>query len=99
MKTTALAAALLAMPLVAACTTDTGSQTTVVTATTVTPTDACGAASYQAYVGQLSPQISVPAGTEMRHYRTGDPLTRDLRVDRLNFEYDRSGRLVAVTCG
>ncbi len=99
MKTTTLAAALLAVPLLAACNTDAGTQTTVLNTSVVTPEDACGASAYQQYVGQQSPQISVPAGTAMRHYRTGDPMTMDMRIDRLNFEYDRSGRLVAVTCG
>ena len=59
----------------------------------------CIADQYQQYVGQQSPAITVAAGTEYRHYRTGDPVTRDLNPTRLNFEYDRSGRLVSVTCG
>ncbi|AXC50714.1 hypothetical protein DRW48_14410 [Paracoccus suum] len=61
--------------------------------------DTCGANAFQQYVGQKSPQITVPAGTAVRHFRTGDPLTRDLRLDRMNFEFDRAGKLVAVTCG
>lgn len=99
MKTATFAVTLFALPLVMGCAGTTGTQTTVVTATTVTSGDTCGAAAYQHHVGAHSPQISVPAGTEMRHYRSGDPLTRDRRLDRLNFEYDRSGRLVSVTCG
>ena len=59
----------------------------------------CIADQYQQYVGQQSPAISLPAGTEYRHYRTGDPVTKDLNPTRLNFEYDRGGRLVSVTCG
>ena len=59
----------------------------------------CLAANYQQYVGQASPAITLPTGTNYRHYRTGDPVTRDLDPTRLNFEYDRSGRLVSVTCG
>lgn len=96
MKAPTLAAALLAVPVLAACNSDAGTRTTVVT---VTETDACGAAAFQSYIGQHSPQISVPAGTVMRHFRTGDPVTADLNMERVNFEYDRSGRLVAVTCG
>lgn len=61
--------------------------------------DACNSAAYQQFVGERSPVITVPAGTEMRHYRTGDPLTMDLVAERLNFEYNRSGVLVKVSCG
>ena len=61
--------------------------------------DTCNAAAYQSFVGQRSPAITVPAGTVIRHYRTGDPVTMDLNAARINFEYDRSGRLVSVTCG
>ena len=32
-------------------------------------------------------------------YRTGDPVTMDFAPKRLNFEYDRSGKLIRVTCG
>ncbi|WP_185968505.1 I78 family peptidase inhibitor [Paracoccus sp. M683] len=59
----------------------------------------CTATDYEQYVGQTSPQISIPAGTQFRHYRTGDPLTMDLSPNRLNFEYDRTGKLIKVSCG
>lgn len=65
----------------------------------LTSDDPCGAGAYQQYVGQTSPQISLPAGTVVRHYRTGDPITMDMAPGRINFEYDRSGKLVKVTCG
>lgn len=61
--------------------------------------DTCGAADYQALIGQKSPAISVPAGQAFRQYRTGDPVTMDLSLERLNFEYDRTGKLISVTCG
>lgn len=64
-----------------------------------TPGDECGATAYQQYVGQKSPAISLPAGTDFRHYRSGDPITMDMAPARLNFEYDRSGTLVKVSCG
>ncbi|WP_232816568.1 I78 family peptidase inhibitor [Paracoccus zhejiangensis] len=63
------------------------------------PGDTCGATTYQQYVGQQSPQISLPAGTVIRHYRTGDPITMDHASGRINFEYDRTGKLVKVACG
>ncbi|MFB2593271.1 I78 family peptidase inhibitor [Paracoccus sp. p4-l81] len=61
--------------------------------------DTCNAARYQDLVGQKSPAVSVPAGTEFRHYRTGQATTQDFNGSRVNFEYDRSGKLVSVTCG
>ena len=61
--------------------------------------DACGASNYQQYVGQRSPEIMLPPGTDMRHYRTGDPVTMDYSATRINFEFDRSGTLVKVSCG
>lgn len=59
----------------------------------------CLASDYQQYVGQQSPAISLPAGTVYRHYRTGEAVAEDANPARLNFEYDRSGRLISVTCG
>ena len=38
-------------------------------------------------------------GTPYRTYRSGDPVTSDFSLKRLNFEYDRSGKLLRVTCG
>ena len=64
-----------------------------------TPGDECGASTYQQYVGQKSPGISMPPGTEFRHYRSGAPITMDYSATRVNFEYDRSGKLVKVSCG
>lgn len=61
--------------------------------------DACNSAAYQQFVGERSPVVSVPAGTAFRHYRSGDPVTMDLNPARLNFEYDRSGVLIKVSCG
>ncbi len=61
--------------------------------------DACGASNYEQFVGQKSPEIVLPAGTVFRDYRSGDPVTSDLSPERINFEYDRSGVLVKVSCG
>lgn len=61
--------------------------------------ETCIAADFQQYVGQRSPAITLPAGTVYRHYRTGDPVTADSNPARVNFEYDRTGRLVNVSCG
>ncbi|RCW88791.1 I78 family peptidase inhibitor [Paracoccus lutimaris] len=64
-----------------------------------TSVDSCGAAGYAGLVGQTNPTIRVAEGTPYRTYRTGDPVTSDFSLKRLNFEYDRSGKLLRVTCG
>lgn len=90
--------ALVAAPfLLAACEND----GTPVAVETVVPSteDACGATNYTSLIGQTSPQITLPAGTVHRSYRTGDPVTLDLQQSRVNFEYDRSGKLIKVSCG
>ena len=71
------------------------------TTTVIVPpaTAECTAADYQSFIGQQSPAITLPPGTEFRHYRTGEAVATDANPARLNFEYDRSGRLVSVTCG
>ncbi|MDS9468284.1 I78 family peptidase inhibitor [Paracoccus sp. MBLB3053] len=61
--------------------------------------DTCGANTYLPLIGQTSPNITVPANTPYRTYRTGDPVTMDYNMKRLNFEHDKSGRLVRVSCG
>ncbi|SEH99293.1 I78 family peptidase inhibitor [Paracoccus alkenifer] len=61
--------------------------------------ETCIATDYAQYVGERSPAISLPAGTVYRHYRTGDPVTADFNPNRVNFEYNRSGTLVKVSCG
>lgn len=61
--------------------------------------DSCGANRYADLVGQTNPSISVPEGTTYRAYGPGDPVTRDFRLDRINFEYDRGGKLLRVSCG
>lgn len=61
--------------------------------------DTCGANRYQALIGQTAPTITVPPNTAYRSYRTGDPVTMDFNMKRLNFEHDTSGRLVRVSCG
>ncbi|MDN3713985.1 I78 family peptidase inhibitor [Paracoccus cavernae] len=108
MKLFAPLALLSATLLLAACETD-GTQVAIdapvitdqgiVDAGTGGGPDACGAARYAGLVGQTSPQISVPAGTVHRSMRDGDPVTLDLQPARINFLYDRSGKLIKVSCG
>lgn len=64
-----------------------------------TSIDSCGAAGYAELVGQTNPTIRVAEGTPYRTYRTGDPVTSDFAPKRLNFEYDRAGKLIRVSCG
>jgi hypothetical protein len=35
----------------------------------------------------------------VRVYRKGEPVTQDLRADRLNLELDQAGRVVSARCG
>ncbi|HRM74320.1 MAG TPA: I78 family peptidase inhibitor [Paracoccus sp. (in: a-proteobacteria)] len=91
--------------LLAACTDDTPSGREAVLGDAVsnadgsTSVDSCGAAAYAGLVGQTNPTIRVAEGTPYRTYRTGDPVTSDFALKRLNFEYDRAGKLIRVTCG
>ena len=61
--------------------------------------DACGAAGYQGLIGQprmVLTQMTFPLGT--RQIGPDDAVTADLRPDRLNIEYGRSGRIEKVSC-
>lgn len=61
--------------------------------------DDCGANAYLPLIGKKGPNILVPANQAYRSYKTGDPVTMDFNANRLNFEHDRTGKLVRVSCG
>ena len=61
--------------------------------------DTCGASAYLELVGQKNPAIKVSEGTPYRTYREGDAITEDFALKRLNFVYDKTGKLLSVTCG
>ncbi|MTH59849.1 hypothetical protein GL300_11590 [Paracoccus litorisediminis] len=61
--------------------------------------DSCGANNFVQLIGQTAPVITVPANTPFRKFTTGDPLTMDYNMKRLNFEHDKTGKLVRVSCG
>jgi hypothetical protein len=65
------------------------------------PADACGAAERQGWVGQPRSAVpATPAGADWRIFETGQPVTQDLRPDRLNVEIDpATQRVVSVRCG
>lgn len=65
------------------------------------PTDACGAAERQDWVGRARSDLPPPpAGADWRIYETGQPVTQDLRSDRLNIEIDPARQtVVRLTCG
>lgn len=65
------------------------------------PSDACGAAERQDWIGrERSGLPAAPAGANWRIYETGQPVTQDLRPDRLNIEIDPDRQtVVRVTCG
>lgn len=96
---TILPVLMLAPLSLGACMPEASEPDTVVVVTTDMPDDDCGAARYQSLIGQSGPVISVPANTAYRSYKTGDPVTMDFNPARLNFEHDKTGKLVRVSCG
>lgn len=61
--------------------------------------DLCGAAALAGLVGQpaeVARTMQLPAGT--RIINPGDPVTRDLRRDRLNIEIGADGKIARVAC-
>ena len=91
-----LSAVLAAPLLMAACTQP---STTVVVPVVTTPGDTCGAARYQTLIGQTGPALMLPGDAVYRVFKTGDPVTSDFNAARLNFETDKRGKLLHVTCG
>lgn len=65
------------------------------------PRDGCGAAERQDWVGRGRADLpAAPEGATWRIYETGQPVTQDLRPDRLNIEIDPdSQRVVRLSCG
>ena len=63
--------------------------------------DACGAAERQGWVGQPRSAIpATPAGADWRIFETGQPVTQDLRPDRLTVEINpATQRVISVRCG
>ena len=68
---------------------------------TPAPTDACGAAERQDWIGRARSDLpSPPAGADWRIFETGQPVTQDLRPNRLNIEINPdSQKVVGLTCG
>ena len=66
-----------------------------------TPDDACGAAGRQDWIGRARSDLPPPpAGADWRVFETGQPVTQDLRPDRLNIEIDPDSRkVVRLSCG
>ncbi|WP_298747467.1 hypothetical protein [uncultured Brevundimonas sp.] len=66
-----------------------------------TPADSCGAAARQDWIGRARADLpSPPPGAVWRVFETGQPVTQDLRPERLDIEID-PGRQVVVRlrCG
>lgn len=65
------------------------------------PTDECGAAERQGWIGRARADLpSAPAGAVWRVYETGQPVTMDFNAARLNIEISPdSQRVVRITCG
>lgn len=69
--------------------------------TTPGPVDECGAAERQDWIGRARADLpSAPAEALWRIYETGQPVTQDLRPNRLNIEIDpESQTVVRLSCG
>ena len=65
------------------------------------PADACGAAERQDWIGRARSDLpSPPADALWRVYETGQPVTQDLRPNRLNIEIDPDSQtVVRLSCG
>ena len=64
--------------------------------------DACGASRYAGLVGQDRAAVAAAGlqpGPKVRIIGPDDMITMDLRMDRLNVELDRAGKVVRVRCG
>lgn len=67
--------------------------------------DQCGASRVQKYLGfvatdDLVATIQRESGAAtIRRYTTGDPVTKDYRIDRLNVEVEANGRIAVLNCG
>lgn len=68
---------------------------------TPAPTDACGAAERRSWVGRARSDLpSAPADADWRIFETGQPVTQDLRPNRLNIEIDPDSQtVVRLSCG
>lgn len=68
---------------------------------TPVPADGCGAAERQDWIGRARSDLpSPPPGANWRIYETGQPVTQDLRPDRLNIEIDPDSQtVVRLGCG
>lgn len=63
--------------------------------------DDCGAAERQDWIGRARADLpEAPDGANWRVYETGQPVTQDLRPDRLNIEIDPDSQtVVRLSCG
>ena len=66
-----------------------------------TPADECGAAERQDWIGRARSDLpAAPADALWRIYETGQPVTQDLRPNRLNIEIDPDSQMVVrLSCG
>ena len=83
-------AALLALPaLIAACSTG---------VPTAPAQDSCNAGAHAALIGRDKAAAEVLPAPK-RIFQVGAPVTMDFLPERINVQYDTSGRIVSISCG
>lgn len=65
----------------------------------VSTDDVCGAPGFQPMVGRSITEVLAPADRPVRVIAPDTAVTSDMRRDRLNFDVDEDGTVLAVSCG
>lgn len=91
---------ILALTLLAGCAATPPVQDSPISPISVATGDACRAGQYEYLTSRPATDLErVLILGQVRVIRPGQPVTKDLRRERLNFEIDRRGRIARVFCG
>lgn len=60
--------------------------------------DTCGAEAYRHLIGSNVAAVTLPADANVRIVMPGQPVTDDLRTDRVNLIADANGIITSVEC-
>lgn len=61
--------------------------------------DACGASGYQGLIGKSLASVTLPAFSDARYIGPDSAVTKDYRLDRINFYLDDQGVITRIACG